>query len=99
MRYLEGQSRIEEADNALQRAVGVFCKLRPEMQLFAARYDERHGRVNEARERYVHILDELAPRLLQAITAYANFERRQVRACMIVGSHDPIWVELRCLMF
>ena len=69
---------MEEANIALVRAAGTFCKTRPEIHLFAARYDERHGRVDEARARYDHVLKDLAPRLLQAIVAAANFERRQV---------------------
>ncbi len=55
-----------------------FCKRRPEMHLFAAHYDELHGDVEGARARYKHVLSAVAPRLLEAVTAAANFERRQV---------------------
>jgi pre-mRNA-processing factor 39 len=71
-----------EAEAALQRALLVFCKQRPEIHLFAARYHERHGRVDQARERYTHVVAELAPRLIQAVVAAANFERRQVSNVM-----------------
>lgn len=58
----------------------VFCKRRPEIHLFAARYAERHGDVDAARAGFKHLAQTLAPRLLEAVTAAANFERRQVRS-------------------
>lgn len=67
-----------EAQSAADRAAGIFCKSRPEMHLFVAQFEERHGRVDAARARYAHVLRDLAPRLLQAVVAAANFERRQV---------------------
>lgn len=94
VRWLESGGRLEEADHALARGVGVFCKAHPEMHLFAARYDERRGRVQEARERYDHVLDKLAPTLLQAVVASANFERRQVRGGVSVlgaGCSQGVW--------
>jgi pre-mRNA-processing factor 39 len=48
------------------------------MAIFAARYDERHGRIDSARARFKHLVTTLSPRLLEAVTAAANFERRQV---------------------
>eukprot|EP00967_Tisochrysis_lutea_P058527 scaffold74463_cov25-Tisochrysis_lutea.AAC.1 len=44
VRWLEGKGMEAEARGALQRQVEVFCKTRPEAHLFAARFEERHGR-------------------------------------------------------
>lgn len=67
-----------EADAALQRAVTVFCRTRPEMFIFAARQEERRGNIDAARPHLKTVLDTLAPTLLAGIAAAANFERRQV---------------------
>ena len=79
MRWLEKQGLLEEAAGALQRATITTCRTRPDMHLFAMHYDERHGNIDGARARYKQVLGELAPRLLSATVAAANFERRQVR--------------------
>ncbi|KXZ54454.1 hypothetical protein GPECTOR_4g1005 [Gonium pectorale] len=76
VRYLE-RTDSASAKAALERAVQGFCKRRPEMHLFAAHYDEQHGDVEGARGRFRHLLTNVAPRLLEAVTAAANFERRQ----------------------
>ena len=75
----------------------VFCKRRPEMHIFAARYDERHGRVDAARTRFKLVVTTLAPRLLEAVTAAANFERRQVCAAapVLVCGYLPACVARR----
>lgn len=70
---------LENAESALQRAATVFCKQQPDTHIMAARYDERHGRIEAAREKLQHVIQQLAPRLLSAVDAAANFERRQVR--------------------
>ncbi|KAF5840473.1 hypothetical protein DUNSADRAFT_16564 [Dunaliella salina] len=77
VRWLEGKGMEAEARGALQRQVEVFCKTRPEAHLFAARFEERHGRVQEARMLFAHLTGHMAPRLLQVVVAAANFERRQ----------------------
>lgn len=77
VRYLESFDQ-PASKAALERAILVYCKRRPEMHLFAASYDERHGDVEGARARYKHVLEVLCPRLLEAVSAAANFERRQV---------------------
>mmetsp|Transcript_13127 Transcript_13127/g.35089 ORF Transcript_13127/g.35089 Transcript_13127/m.35089 type:complete len:479 (+) Transcript_13127:5054-6490(+) len=77
VRWLEGKGMEAEARGALQRQVEVFCKTRPEAHLFAARFEERHGRAQEARVLYAHLTGHMAPRLLQVVVAAANFERRQ----------------------
>ena len=46
--------------------------------MFAMHFDERRGDVEGARTRYQLVLGELAPRLLSATVAAANFEKRQV---------------------
>ncbi|EFJ41464.1 hypothetical protein VOLCADRAFT_107666 [Volvox carteri f. nagariensis] len=76
VRYLE-RTDPQAAKPALERAVMGFCKRRPEIHLFAAHFDERHGDVEGARARYKQLLNSVAPRLLEAVTAAANFERRQ----------------------
>jgi pre-mRNA-processing factor 39 len=68
---------MDHATGALQRAVVIYCKRRPEMHLFAAHFEERHGNVDSARRNFKYILAELSPRLLAAVTAAANFEARQ----------------------
>lgn len=78
VRYVE-RTDPTAAKPALERAVQGFCKRRPEIHLFAAHFDERHGDVEGARARYKLLLNSVAPRLLEAVTAAANFERRQVR--------------------
>ncbi len=45
VRWLEGKGMEAEARGALQREVETSCKTRPEAHLFAARFEERHGRV------------------------------------------------------
>lgn len=67
---------MENAVGAMQRATLVYCKRRPEMHLFSARFEERHGNIEACRAIYKYVLGELAPRLVQVVTAAANFERR-----------------------
>ncbi|GIL55195.1 hypothetical protein Vafri_10769 [Volvox africanus] len=76
VRFLE-RTDPKASKPALERAVMGFCKRRPEIHLFAAHFDERHGDVDGARARYKQLLNSVAPRLLEAVTAAANFERRQ----------------------
>lgn len=78
MRWLEKSGYKDEAAAALQRATATFCKTRPDIHLFAMHFDERHGNIDSARGRYKLVLGELAPRLISASVAAANFERRQV---------------------
>jgi hypothetical protein len=52
------------AEVALHRAAWVHCKRRPEMHLFAARFEERAGDIEAARNSYERVLTELAPNLL-----------------------------------
>ena len=92
----------ENARGALQRALMVYCKRRPEMHIFAAHWDEKRGDVEAARTRYKFVLGELSPRLLSAITAAANFERRQVRGGMglVEGGGVHAYVCVRaCVVF
>ncbi|KAG2435879.1 hypothetical protein HXX76_007074 [Chlamydomonas incerta] len=77
VRYLEARGDEAGAKAALDRGVLVFCKRRPEMHMFAAHWDELHGDVAGARARYVHLLTHVSPRLIEAVTSAANFERRQ----------------------
>lgn len=45
------------------------------------------AQVEAARTRYAHLTGTLAPRLLQAVVAAANFERRQVRVLFMGPAH------------
>lgn len=76
-RYLEPRD-IPAAKHAVHRGQKIHCKAISEMQLFAARFHERHGDVPEARAAYGLVLGSLAPGLISAVLAHANFERRQV---------------------
>ncbi len=77
IRFLEPREP-EAAKNAMLRAQGIHCKVQPEMQLLAARFLERHGDIAAARAAYELVLSKLAPGLVSAVLACANFERRQV---------------------
>ena len=76
-RYLEPKD-VPAAKHALHRGQSIHCKGISEMQLFAARFHERHGDVPKARAAYGLVLGRLAPSLISAVLANANFERRQV---------------------
>ena len=76
-RYLEPKD-VPAAKHAVHRGQGIHCKGISEMQLFAARFHERHGDVPKARAAYGLVLGRLAPSLISAVLAHANFERRQV---------------------
>ena len=77
IRFLEPREP-EAAKDAMLRAQGIHCKAQPEMQLLAARFLERHGDIGAARAAYELVLSKLAPGLVSAVLACANFERRQV---------------------
>lgn len=81
IRYLEAAGDMEGADSALQRALQVHCKRRPATHLFAARCEELRGGIEQARTRYAYVITTLAPGLVSAVVAAANFERRQVSVC------------------
>lgn len=77
---------MERARGILDRATMVHCKLKAEIHLFAAHFEERHGCPDMARERFAHVQTTLAPRLISMIVQYVNFERRQGKldaACTI----------------
>lgn len=80
IRFLE-PGRPEAAKDAMRRAQGVHCKTQPEMQLLAARFHERHGDAAAACAAYELVTTQLAPGLVSAVLAFANFERRQVWSC------------------
>lgn len=79
MRYVRWQeiSSKAAAQVALERATSVHCKRRPEMQLFAAHFHERHGNVDTARALFRLVTERLAPTLIPGAVQHANFERRQ----------------------
>ena len=79
MRYVRWQEASSKAaaQVALERATSVHCKRRPEMQLFAAHFHERHGNMDTARVLFRLVTERLAPTLISGAVQHANFERRQ----------------------
>ena len=78
-RYLEPKD-VPAARDAVRRGQMIHCTGISEMQLFAARFHERHGDISDARAAYGLVLGRLAPGLISAVQAAANFERRQVKS-------------------
>ncbi|KAK9805742.1 hypothetical protein WJX73_004772 [Symbiochloris irregularis] len=76
-RYLEDSGDVEGARAAIQRATLVHCKQQPAAHLHAGLFEERHKNIEAARAAIVLAQEKLAPGLLAAIVARANFERRQ----------------------
>ena len=76
VRWQEGSSKAA-AQVALERATSVHCKRRPEIQLFAAHFHERHGNLDMARALFKLVTDRLSPALISGAVQHANFERRQ----------------------
>ena len=76
VRWQEGSSKAA-AQVALERATSVHCKRRPEIQLFAAHFHERHGNIDMARALFKLVTDRLSPTLISGAVQHANFERRQ----------------------
>ncbi|KAL3154174.1 hypothetical protein ABBQ32_013692 [Trebouxia sp. C0010 RCD-2024] len=79
MRYVRWQESSSKAaaQVALERATSVHCKRRPEIQLFAAHFHERHGNVDMARALFKLVTDRLSPTLISGAVQHVNFERRQ----------------------
>ena len=79
MRYVRWQEASSKAaaQVALERATSVHCKRRPEIQLFAAHFHERHGNIDTARALFRLVTQRLAPTLISGAVQHANFERRQ----------------------
>ena len=84
-RYLEPKD-VPAAKDAVRRGQLIHCKGISEMQLFGARFHERHGDISDARAAYGLVLGRLAPGLISAVQAAANFERRQVKSHQIPDS-------------
>lgn len=68
---------VDRSRGILDRATVVHCKLKAEIHLFAAHFEERHDNAEKARQHFVHVQTTLAPRLISMIIQFANFERRQ----------------------
>ena len=85
VRWQEGSSKAA-AQVALERATSVHCKRRPEIQLFAAHFHERHGNIDMARALFKLVTDRLSPTLILGAVQHANFERRlgdKAAACSV----------------
>jgi len=78
MKYVMYMDGIDAAQALaiLQRAVGVFCKKKSEMHLFAARFYEGRGDLESARQSLSYVTSQLTPDLLSGIIAHASFEHR-----------------------
>ena len=87
-RYLEPKD-VPAAKDAVRRGQLIHCKGISEMQLFAARFHERHGDISDARAAYGLVLGRLAPGLISAVQAAANFERRQVKSHVVLSHPAP----------
>ena len=55
----------------------MHAKRTAETHIFAAHFEERHGRIEEARSALMHVTETLSPSLLSAVHAHACFEKRQ----------------------
>ncbi|KAK9866987.1 hypothetical protein WJX84_003162 [Apatococcus fuscideae] len=75
-RYLEKRD-LANAQSVVQRATLVHAKRNAETHIFAAHFEERHGRIEEARSSLAHVTTSLSPSLLSAAVAHASFEKRQ----------------------
>lgn len=78
VRLLE-PSKPDQAAEAVRRCARVHCARQPDAQLFAARFHERKGDPAAAAQALETVTGSLAPGLLSAVLAHANFERRRVR--------------------
>lgn len=90
MRYVRWQeiSSKAAAQVALERATSVHCKRRPEIQLFAAHFHERHGNLDTARALFRLVTERLAPTLIPGAVQHANFERRQSSKAAACAVYD-----------
>eukprot|EP00798_Chlamydomonas_sp_ICE-L_P021455 gene21455-28424_t len=50
--WLESKGLVDIAESAVQRLTSIFCRNKPQAHLFAARFDERRGLFESARDRY-----------------------------------------------
>ncbi|OVA14799.1 RNA-processing protein [Macleaya cordata] len=73
---MEASGSMDLATNALARATQVFVKRQPEIHLFAARFREQNGDIQEARAAYQLVHSGISPGLLEAIIKHANMEYR-----------------------
>ncbi|TYZ66630.1 hypothetical protein PybrP1_002244 [[Pythium] brassicae (nom. inval.)] len=68
---------FEAANEVFTRAVTIFLKHRASIYLEHASFLEANGKMAEAREAYLKVLNSVAPELVEALLRYCNFERRQ----------------------
>ena len=87
VRWQEGSSKAA-AQVALERATSVHCKRRPEIQLFAAHFHERHGNIDTARTLFKLVTERLSQTLISGVVQHANFERRQASKAAACAVYD-----------
>ena len=61
-RYLEAAGDVDAARAVVQRGLVVYCKRAPAMHLFAARFEERAGKPEAARNVLAKLTSDVAPR-------------------------------------
>lgn len=76
IRYLSDQGLDTDVHSAITRSTATFCSKRPDMLLFAALLHEVSGRATQARELLQKLHGEIAPRSLEVVSRFANYERR-----------------------
>lgn len=74
-RYATWLEDPAEAAAALERGA-AFLKQAPDLRLLLALFHEAAGRVDAARDVYEDVCERVAPGLLEAVVAFAQFERR-----------------------
>lgn len=75
IRFLEDYD-LELARKVYTQATTIYLKNKMEMQLSFASFEERHGNVDAARERFLQARKR-EPHSLEIVIGHANFERRQ----------------------
>ncbi|CAG8548250.1 7190_t:CDS:10 [Ambispora leptoticha] len=76
-RWMLSKNRIDDVRNIYQRATSVYIPIsRPSIHLSFACFEEEQGRIEESRNIYKHIMDNL-PGHVETLSKYAHFERRQ----------------------
>jgi pre-mRNA-processing factor 39 len=86
--WKERTQGFDAANAVYQRAVDVFLKYRATMYLEYAVFLEAHGKLQIARDTYTQVLNNLAPKLVEAFVRAANFERRHGKLDAVKGLYE-----------
>jgi pre-mRNA-processing factor 39 len=77
VQFMESKGDLEESRRILKRATGTFVKRKPEIHIFAARFEEAQGNTEAALASFELLQKDIAPSLLEGIFKHANFLNRQ----------------------